>query len=121
MAKVAKGYDSAHFLIEAEGFFVFRVAAEIEIFDSVFAAERANESEGSFADSFSAKFGKKIEGLDIERIFILENQIAGFFVIFGDEKDEVFAGINPFEISGIVKFKIEIIDNIVRIDSAVGG
>ena len=118
---VTGGYCTAHFLIKAEGSFVLWVAAEIEIFDSVLTAEGTDKAKSGFSDSLPAEIFEEIEGLDIKRIFLLENEIAGFFVVFGDEKDEIFIGIYPGKIPGIVGGEIEIINKVVRIDIAIGG
>ncbi len=85
VTKIFFGNGSAHFFIKSKGVFVFRVTAEIKFFDFIFSAMLTDIIKSFFADSFSAEFRKKIERLNVKRVFMTENEISGFFVVCGDE------------------------------------
>jgi len=70
---VPGGYCSAHFFIESEGVFVFRVAAEIEFLNSRFTAEIADIGKNFSSDSLTPERFQEIERLDIEGISFLKD------------------------------------------------
>ena len=66
----------------------------------------SDEPKSFSSDSFSAKFRKKIERLNVERVFVLKNKVTGFFAIGGYEKDGKIYGSEkniPTVEDGVIK------------------